>query len=91
MEWLRVSASHGNHHAASLLHHVQEHIHVATVRGVFGLLQSIARMIQEDGEHLYQKRTGIDRKQRQKIAEKKMAQGKHHQAEYENYQGIDMQ
>ena len=91
MEWLRVSAEHGNQHAASLLRHVQEHIHVATVRGVFGLLQSIARMIQEDGEHLYQKRTGIDRKQRQKIAEKKMAQGKHHQAEYENYQGIDMQ
>ena len=33
--------------------------------GVFGLLQSIARMIQEDGEHLYQKRQGIDRKQTQ--------------------------
>ena len=91
MEWLRASASHGNQHAASLLRHVQEHIHVATVRGVFGLLQSIAKMIQEHGEHLYQKRTGIDRKQRQKIIEKKMAQGKRHQAEYENYQGIDMQ
>ena len=91
MEWLRVSASHGNHHAASLLRHVQEHIHVATVRGVFGLLQSIARMIQDDGNYLYQKRQGIDRKQRQKIIEKKLAQGKHHQAEYENYQGIDMQ
>ena len=48
-------------------------------------------MIQEDGEHLYRKRQSIDRKQRQKIAEKKMAQGKRHQAEYENYQGIDMQ
>ena len=91
MEWLRVSASHGNQHAASLLRHVQEHIHVATVRGVFGLLQSIAKMIQEDGDHLYQKRIGIDRKQRQKIIEKKMAQGKRHQAEYENYRGIDMQ
>ena len=91
MEWLRVSANHGNQHAASLLRHVQEHIHVATVRGVFGLLRNIARMIQEDGEHLYQKRTSIDRKQRQKIIEKKMAQGKRHQAEYENYQGIDMQ
>ena len=91
MEWLLVSASHGNQHAASLLRHVQEHIHVATVRGIFGLLRSIAKMIQEDGEHLYQKRTGIDRKQRQKIIEKKMAQGKRHQAEYENYQGIDMQ
>ena len=55
------------------------------------LKQTIAKMIQEDGEHLYQKRTGIDRKQRQKIIEKKMAQGKRHQAEYENYQGIDMQ
>lgn len=91
MEWLRVSASHGNQHAASLLRHVQKYIHTATVRGVFGLLQSIARMIQEDGEHLYQKRTGIDRKQRQKIIEKKMAQGLRHQAGYENYQGIDMQ
>lgn len=91
MEWLRVSASHGNQHAASLLRHVQKYIHTATVRGVFGLPQSIARMIQEDGEHLYQKRTGIDRKQRQKIIEKKMAQGLRHQAGYENYQGIDMQ
>lgn len=91
MEWLRVSAEHGNQHAASLLRHVQQYIHTVTVRGVFGLLQSIAGMIQEDGEHLYQKRTGIDRKQRQKIVEKKLAQGKRHQAEYENYQGIDMQ
>ena len=91
MEWLRVSASHGNQHAASLLRHVQEHIHAATVCGVFGLLQSIARMIQEDGNHLYQKRQSLDRKQRQKIVEKKMAQGKRHQAEYENYRGIDMQ
>lgn len=91
MEWLRVSTSHGNQHAASLLCHVQEHIHAATVRGVFGLLQRIARMIQEDGEHLYQKRTGIDRKQMQKIAEKKMAHGQRYQPEYENYQGIDMQ
>jgi len=47
-------------------------------------------MIHEDGNHLFQKRTGIDRKQRQKIVEN-MAQGKHHQAEYENYRGIDMQ
>lgn len=91
MEWLRVSASHGNQHAASLLRHVQQYIHTATVRGVFGLLRNIARMIQADGNHLYQKRQGIDRKQRQKIAEKKMAQGKRHQAEYENYQSIDMQ
>ena len=91
IEWLRLSASHGNPHAASLLRHVQEHIHTATVRGVFGLFQSIAGMIQEDGNHLYKKRLSIDRKQRQKIAEKKMAQGKRHQAEYENYQGIGMQ
>ena len=91
MEWLRVSASHGNQHAASLLRHVQDHIHTATARGVFGLFQNVARMIQEDGNHLYQKRQCIDRKQRQKIIEKKIAQGKRHQAEYENYQGIDMQ
>ena len=75
MEWLRASASHGNLHAASLLRHVQEHIHTATVRGVFSLLQSIAGMIQENGNHLYQKRQSIDRKQRQKIIEKKMAHG----------------
>ena len=91
MEWLRASASHGNQHAASLLRHVQEHIHVVTVRGVFGLLQSIAKMIQEDGEHLYQKRTSIDRKQMQKIAEKKMAHGQRYQPEYANYRGVDMQ
>ena len=77
MEWLRVSASHGNQHAASLLRHVQQYIHTATVHGVFTLLQSIAGMIQEDGIHLYKKRQSIDRKQRQKIAEKKMAHGQH--------------
>ena len=91
MEWLRASADHGNQHATSLLRHVQEHIHLATMRGVFGLLQSIARMIQENGDHLYKKRKSIDRKQRQKIVEKKLAQGKRHQSEYENYQGIGMQ
>ena len=91
MEWLRVSAEHGNQHAASLLRHVQQYIHTVTVRGVFGLLQSIARMIQEDGEQLYQKRTSIDRKQMQKIAEKKMAHGQRYQPEYANYRGIDMQ
>ena len=90
MEWLRTSAEHGNQHAASLLRNVQEHIHVATVRGVFGLLQNIAKMIQEDGEHLYQKRIGIDRKQMQKIAEKKMAHGQRYQPEYRNYRGMDM-
>ena len=91
MEWLRVSASHGNQHAASLLRHMQEHIHVATVRSVFDLLHSIAKMIQENGEHLYQKRTCIDRKQMQKIAEKKMAHGQRYQPEYHNYRGINMQ
>ena len=91
MEWLHISASHGNQHAVSLLRHVQNHIHTATVRGVFSLLQCIAGMIQENGNHLYRKRHSIDRKQRQKIVEKKMAQGKRHQAEYENYRGIDMQ
>ena len=90
MEWLRVSANHGNQHAASLLHHVQEHIHVITVHGVFGLLQNVARMIQEDGEHLYRKRISIDRKQMQKIAEKKMTHGQRYQPEYRNYGGMDM-
>ena len=47
-------------------------------------------MIQEDGEHLYQKRIGIDRKQMQKIAEKKMAHGQRYQPEYRNYRGMDM-
>ena len=75
MEWLRVSASHGNQHAASLLQHVQEHIHVATVRGVFGLVQSIARMIQSNGHQQYQQRQRVDSKLKQKILKKKRALG----------------
>ena len=75
MEWLRVSADHGNQYAASLLQYVQEHIHTATVQGVFGLLQSFAKMIQEDGSHQYQQRQRVDSKLKQKILEKKRALG----------------
>lgn len=75
IEWLKVSAGHGNQYAASLLQHVQEHIQATTARGVLGLVQSIARMIQSNGHQQYQQRQRVDSKLKQKILEKKRALG----------------
>ena len=75
MEWLKASASHGNEYASSLLEKVQNHIHRQTTSAVFGLFQGLAGMIQTSANHHIRRRNTIDRKQRQKIEEKKQAHG----------------
>ena len=75
MEWLRASASHGNEYASALLEIVQNHIHRQTTSAVFGLFQGLAGMIQTSANHHIRRRNTIDRKQRQKIEEKKQAHG----------------
>lgn len=75
MEWLKASASHGNEYAAQLLEKVQNHIHRQTTSAVFGLFRGLAGMIQASANQHIRRRNSIDRKQRQKIEEKKQALG----------------
>ena len=75
MEWLRASASHGNEYASALLEKVQNHIHQQATSAVFGLFRGLAGMIQSSANNYIRRRNSIDRKQRQKIEEKKQALG----------------
>ena len=75
MEWLKASATHCNEYAAQLLEKVQHHIHRQTTSAIFGLFRGLAGMIQTSANHFIRRRNSIDRKQRQKIEEKKQALG----------------
>ena len=75
IEWLKASASHGNEYASALLEKVQNHIHRQTTSAVFGLFRGLAGMIQTSANNFIRRRNSIDRKQRQKIEEKKQALG----------------
>ena len=75
MEWLKTSASHGNEYASALLGKVQSHIHRQTTSAVFSLFRGLAGMIQTSANNFIRRRNSIDRKQRQKIEEKKQALG----------------
>ncbi len=75
MEWLKASASHGNEYATQLLGKVENHIHRQTTSAVFGLFRGLAGMIQTSANNFIRRRNSIDRKQRQKIEEKKQALG----------------
>ena len=87
MEWLRASASHGNEYAAQLLEKVQNHVHRQTTSVVFGLFRGLAGMIQNSANQHIRRRNSIDRKQRQKIEEKKQALGQRSSGqEYDDYE-----
>ena len=75
IEWLKASANHGNEYASALLEKVQNHIHHQTTSAVFGLFRGLAGMIQTSANNFIRRRNSIDRKQRQKIEEKKQALG----------------
>lgn len=91
MEWLRTSASHGNAYASALLEKVQRHLHRQTTSAVFGLFRGLAGMIQTSANHFIRRRNSIDRKQRQKIEEKKQALGQRSSGyEYDNNEGQTM-
>ena len=85
MEWLKVSASHGNEYAAQLLEKVEDHLHRQTTSAVFGLFRGLAGMIQTSAkQHIY-RRGIIDSKQRQKIQEKKQAHGQRSSGQENDY------
>ena len=85
MEWLKASASHGNEYAAQFLEKVENHIHQQTVSAVFGLFRGLAGMIQTNANQHIRRRNSIDRKQRQKIEEKKQALGQHSSGQEYDY------
>ncbi len=87
MEWLRASASHGNEYAAQLLEKVENYIHQQTASAVFGLFRGLASMIQSSANQHIRRRNSIDRKQWQKIEEKKQALGQRSSSqEYDDYE-----
>ncbi len=86
MEWLRLSAEHGNEHAATLLQHVNENLAASATWSAFSLLGHLAQMIRNDGEHQYRIRLHTDSKLKSKIAEKKRLHGQKHQEEYQSMQ-----
>ncbi len=91
MEWLKASATHGNEYAAQLLEKVQHHIHQQTSSAVFGLFRGLAGMIQTSANNFIRRRNSIDRKQRQKIEEKKRALGQRSSGhEYDYNEGQTM-
>jgi len=89
MEWLKASAAHGNEYAAQLLEKVQDHMHRQTSSAVLGLFRGLAGMIQNSANQHIHRRNSIDRKQRQKIEEKKQAHGQRssgHEYDYDSGQ-----
>ena len=58
-----------------MIEKVQHHIHRQTTSAIFGLFRGLAGMIQTSANHFIRRRNSIDRKQRQKIEEKKQALG----------------
>ena len=91
MEWLKASASRGNAYASALLEKVQNHIHRQTTSAVFGLFRGLAGMIQTSANNFIRRRNSIDRKQRQKIEEKKQAHGQRSSGqEYDYNEGQTM-
>ncbi len=86
IQWLQASADHGSEYAASLLQHIQEHRQAHTTSAAIGLIGSLAKLLQENSEQLFQNRQNIDRKLRRQIEEKKQAQG----LKSDGYSGMQM-
>ena len=75
ISYLTASADQGNEHAARLLQNMQQQNQYVNHRG-FRLLQQLSRLLQKRIEDdLHKQHIDVDRKLRQKIAEKKLAQG----------------
>lgn len=78
LSWLHASAEHGNPYAQQLLEHMQDQQMIATGFGVLRLFHHAGRLIQNQiGEDRQNWARKVDRKLRQKVAEKKQAQGLH--------------
>lgn len=76
MAYLTASAEHGNQYAEQLLHSIKSNLNWSATLGSLRLLGQISRIIQNPLEdERKNKSSGIDRKLRRKIEEKKQAHG----------------
>lgn len=76
LEYLKASAAQGNQYAATLLQTIQQQHTWGTAMCASSLLAQLGRLFQEkEQEREQSQRPGLDRKQRQEIAEKKQALG----------------
>lgn len=76
IEYLRIASEQGNQYAEQMLYSIQKHKNTMIASSSLRLLQSLARLmqnrIQDDNQ---KKQHGVDRKEQQKINEKKQAHG----------------
>ncbi len=86
IQWLQASADHGNEYSASLLQHIQEQRQAQATSATVGLLGSLARLLQDSHEQQYRQWQRTDKKLRQKLEEKKQAQG----LKSDGYSGMQM-
>jgi len=76
LEYLKASAAQGNQYAATLLQTIQQQHTWGAAMCASSLLAQLGRLFQEKGQEREQsQRPGLDRKQRQEIAQKKQALG----------------
>lgn len=76
LEYLKVSAAHGNQYAANLLQIIQHQHTWGVTQGAASLIAQLGRMFQEQEQKQNQRQSQhMDRKQRRQIDEKKQAMG----------------
>lgn len=77
MEYLNIAAEQGNQYAIQMLYNIQKHHNIILGAGSLRLLQSLARMMQRriQDDSIRKQQQGIDKKEQQKINEKKQAHG----------------
>lgn len=77
MDYLKTAADMGNEYAEQMLYSIQKHKNAVVSNCSLRLLQSLARMMQQriKDDSLKKQQRGVDRKEQQKINEKKQAHG----------------
>lgn len=76
MEYLQKASEQGNQYAQQMIYDIQKHKNTIVAGSSLRLLQNLARLIQRRIEDDHKKKQhGVDRKEQQKINEKKQAHG----------------
>ncbi len=75
MEYLKASAEKGNQYAEQLIHSIENNRDWSATIGIINLLYHLSRTLRNKTEDNKGKYSGIDRKLKRKIDEKKQAQG----------------
>ena len=75
IEYLKSSAEKGNQYAEQLIHSIENNRDLSASIGIINLLYHLSRTLRNKTEDNKSKHSGIDRKLKRKIDEKKQAQG----------------